>query len=473
MPQSPAKRIPSYERMNLNGKRRLPWPRPLVFLVLCLAGVHVSAYAQTQPVALAWDANPEGSVGGYIVYVGNASGSYVEQYDVGQQTSFVYTRVTGGRPYFFAVAAYTPLRDVGPLSDEIFFLAGTVTASEPSPIPSRTPSTLAENRSAVCAGVNGQSCYTVQRIATVPGEIQALTPAGDGRVFFIDAAGEHVRLIAGDTLMPDAVLAAARNSRLIGLVLDPAFDRNRFVYVGEVETRPDGRREMSIVRYREVANLLAEGSAIISGLPLPANGDAPFTVDGTGHVYLAMPAAAGGAIAASPYDGMVLRFESDGSVPRDSRGGSPVFAHGYARPTSLVWSGAQNELWLAGRGADWDGPLARLPLAGNAAEWPRLPGTAVLDSDSPIVSLSAARTARASSAAGGVSGSVILVDEDGTLMRVDTQTQRVAAFTTVSTTEIGGDSTFAALDGNDIYLVVSPITSQVAPASWIVRLRQN
>ena len=454
-----------------------PFDRSFLTLAAVFLSIGTSLYAQTQPLTLAWDANPDASVAGYIVFVGNASGSYLEEYDVGNKTTFVYTNVSGGRPYFFAVAAYAPGRDIGPLSEEIFFLAGTVARSERSAISATqatrgTASSLGsqDNRAPFCGSADERNCYRLEGVASVAGDITALTPAGDGRLFFVDAGGMHIRVIANDTLMPHAALTADGTTRLAGLVLDPGFDRNRFVYVGEVETHANGGRELSIVRYREIASVLAEGAAIVTGLPLPPNVDAPFTIDGAGRLYVAMP---GGSSAGSLYAGMVLRFENDGSVPRDSRGGSPVFAHGYARPTWLVWSSAHNELWLAGLGADWDGSLARLALAGNAGEWPRLPTTAGLDSDSPIVSLfSAARTARVSSASGGVSDSVILVDEDGTLVRIDAQTRR-AASTALSTAEIAGNPTFAALDGNDIYVVVSPITAGLVPSSQILRLRQN
>ena len=174
------------------------------------------------------------------------------------------------------------------------------------------------------------------------------------------------------------------------LALDPFFERTRFVYATEVESGADGSRRLNIVRYREVANALGERATIVTGIPLPNDGDAPLAVDGAGRLYLAIPAAADGA--PSVYDGMVLRFESDGSVSRDSRGGSPVLAYGYERPVALAWSDARNELWLAGSNASGDGALARLPLEGTTTEWPRVPrATAVVEPDSSIVSLYAGK----------------------------------------------------------------------------------
>ena len=102
--------------------------RSLFFAVACVFLAAVSAVGQARPVTVEWDASPEPAVAGYIVYVGHASGSYDEQYDVGAHTSFVYTKADPGRAYYFAVAAYAPGPIVGPRSEEVLFFAGVASA---------------------------------------------------------------------------------------------------------------------------------------------------------------------------------------------------------------------------------------------------------------------------------------------------------------------------------------------------------
>jgi len=166
--------------VNVNRKSQSLRPGLLALLALCLGALDAPAYAQAPPVTLAWDGNPEPSVAGYIVYVGNASGSYGEQYDVGDQTSFAYTRVSAGRPYYFAVAAYTPGREVGERSEEIFFLSGAATGLAPS-VPVRVASQLTasspDNRRARCASASDTGCYSVERLVSLAGDASALTPA--------------------------------------------------------------------------------------------------------------------------------------------------------------------------------------------------------------------------------------------------------------------------------------------------------
>lgn len=60
----------------------------------------------SKQVTLAWDANTERSLGGYRIYYGLASRSYVTSVDVGNQTSYTLSGLEEGWTYYFAVTAY-------------------------------------------------------------------------------------------------------------------------------------------------------------------------------------------------------------------------------------------------------------------------------------------------------------------------------------------------------------------------------
>ena len=253
--------------------------RLFTLAVVGLFCVVAPAFGDGRPTTLAWDASPEGTVAGYIVYVGHAPGSYDEAFDVQQQTSFVYTDAVAGRPYFFSVAAYTPGRHIGPRSEEVLFYAGTTMAlpSRSAGRPSDEDTALAapaevrgrEEARVLCLG--STECYRVQSLGNIAGHASALTRTADGRAFFIEN-GRHVRVIEDDLFVSGFALSANASSTFAGLVLDPAFTDTRFVYVGVVEASPDGSRELDIVRYREVANTLGQGAVIVAGLPLPVTG---------------------------------------------------------------------------------------------------------------------------------------------------------------------------------------------------------
>jgi len=57
-------------------------------------------------VTLAWDANTEPDLAGYMIYYGFATRSYDYVVDVGDQTTFTLSGLEDGYTYYFAVTAY-------------------------------------------------------------------------------------------------------------------------------------------------------------------------------------------------------------------------------------------------------------------------------------------------------------------------------------------------------------------------------
>ena len=226
--------------------------RSLTLVVASLTCFAASALGQTRPVTLEWDASPDSSVAGYVVYVGEVSGSYSEEYRVGKQTSFAYTKALAGRPYYFAVAAYSSDLTIGPHSEEVFFLSGVVTSASPqSAGPQREAAATqmaagsrADAGRVLCTG--GTECYRVEPLASIPGSASSLTGLGDGRLLFIEDR-TRVRVIDDDTLAPEPALNAETSSQLAGLVLDPDFQLKQ---IRLSRRRPDADRRQSRAEHR-------------------------------------------------------------------------------------------------------------------------------------------------------------------------------------------------------------------------------
>jgi hypothetical protein len=436
--------------------------RTLLLAAGSILGIAASAAGQVGSVTLQWDASPDSSATGYIVFVGSASGSYQEQFDAGLRTSFVYTKAVAGRPYFFSVAAYSSSREVGPRSEEVLFLAGAtaatglaVAALEPEKnVDAARGASAAITPPSTSGGVclAGGACYRVEPVANLAGDASALTRASDTRVFFIEG-GKRVRVIEDGALLSDPALSADPPSIFAGLALDPGFDQSRYVYVGVVDSTPDGGRQLNIVRYREVANSFGEGAAIVVGLPLSSSGHASFTVDESRRIYVAMPAESVSFSHSRPsrYAGMVLRFESDGTAVRDDGADAPVFSAGYAQPAALGWSGADNALWLAGLGDGGAPALARLPVERTTAI-PR--ASAQPSSTDPVAVL-------------------VLVNEAGGVFHIVTTPGGIAAAPWIAPNEMG-DRIVAARGGasdSDLYVATTGVGSPAI--SRIVRLRRQ
>jgi hypothetical protein len=180
--------------------------------------------------------------------------------------------------------------------------------------------------------------------------VSALSPAPDGRLFFVEG-NTRVRVVADGALRPAPVLALNNDrARIVGLAVDGwSFPENRFVFVAWTDRTQTGQLQLNVTRYREVANTLGEGATILTGIPVPPDVPSSVAVDRQGHVYVAVPAPDSESLA--PGSGIILRLTRDGRVPPDNRLGLPAFASGFSTPTSLVLDTDRRLVWVAGRNA--------------------------------------------------------------------------------------------------------------------------
>ena len=403
----------------------------VVAAVLCSS---VSTFAQTLPVTLAWDPSPEGSVAGYVVYVGQASGAYTEQYDVGNHTTFVYSKAVPGRPYYFAVAAYAAGPQMSIRSEEIMFLSGVAAASPGFAAPARVenrrdvaqPDTSLEHspENRVRSVCSTSGCYEAELIANIPGSVSSLVNAGDSRLLFVES-GTRVRVIDHDVLLSRPGLEVEAPREIAGLVLDPDYARTKFVYVGVVQINNDGSRELDIVRYREVADVLGEGAVLVAGLPLPKEGNASLATDPLGRFYVAMPAVFEGDPSGSRFAGKVLRFENDGAAVRSDGPGAPVFALGSARPSSLSWIPQGDALWLTGTDIDSAGTM--IPVSGY-------PGRTAFGADRSIL---------------------VFADDSGGLSRASMTQNGISASSWITSDALGGIALSATSGPSGTYLALA------------------
>jgi hypothetical protein len=91
----------------------------LVALSAILSTLFLARPVSADTITLAWDANPEPEVAGYIVHVGTQSGTFTEHYDIGLTTSWPYASAVSGQRYCFTVSAYFAGPVEGPKSNEV------------------------------------------------------------------------------------------------------------------------------------------------------------------------------------------------------------------------------------------------------------------------------------------------------------------------------------------------------------------
>ncbi len=104
----------------------------ILVLVFCLLfPVFVSAQ-QTDIVMLEWDANTEGDLAGYKVYVGTTSEAYTNSIDVADVTDYTIQNLTVGTTYYFVATAYDTSGNESGYSNEVSYLV--VDATPPSDV---------------------------------------------------------------------------------------------------------------------------------------------------------------------------------------------------------------------------------------------------------------------------------------------------------------------------------------------------
>ena len=78
--------------------------------VFFLTTLLMAAGAFAGQATLAWDANTDPAVAGYMIHYGQSSGVYTGTADAGKLTSFTVTGLQDGATYFYVVTAYDASR---------------------------------------------------------------------------------------------------------------------------------------------------------------------------------------------------------------------------------------------------------------------------------------------------------------------------------------------------------------------------
>ncbi len=104
---------------------------PRLCTAVLLATLLFATKASAASISLAWDANTEPEVIGYVVLVGSAPGRTDQTIDVGAQTAWTFGTAIAGRTYYFRVQAYTAAGVRSLPSNEVSATAAAPTAAPP------------------------------------------------------------------------------------------------------------------------------------------------------------------------------------------------------------------------------------------------------------------------------------------------------------------------------------------------------
>jgi glucose/arabinose dehydrogenase len=193
--------------------------------------------------------------------------------------------------------------------------------------------------------VIGVAAPVVDVLATGLEAPWALAFDSRGTLYISERPG-RLRILRDGRLQPkplatfDAV--ATGEAGLMGVALDPSFDRNRFLYVCYTTRKADRL-------VNRVSRLIVNGDqaiterVLLDDIPaaeLRTGGRLKFGPDGM--LYVTTGDTSIPDLAQQPHSlaGKILRIAPDGSIPRDNPfPGSPVYAVGFRNPQGLAWDG--------------------------------------------------------------------------------------------------------------------------------------
>lgn len=206
----------------------------------------------------------------------------------------------------------------------------------------------------------------------------------DGRVMFTEREG-RVRVIENRRLRSEPALTVPdikswSKMGLLGLVPDPNFAANHFIYTAEahgVNDKQDGNW-VRVVRYREEANKLLEPKVLIDNIPAfhnHAGGRLLFGPDGKLYITTGDADLPLNTQRLDVLHGKILRINSDGTIPADNPfvnkpdANPAIWSFGHRNSQGICFQPGTGDLYETEHGPD-GGDEINLVKKGANYGWP-------------------------------------------------------------------------------------------------------
>ncbi len=228
---------------------------------------------------------------------------------------------------------------------------------------------------------NQEIPYTPEVVAenlNVPWEV-AFSP--DSRIFFTERPGT-IRVIQQGRLVPQSVISfpapflSIGEGGLLGLALDPDFQRNHFMYVYHSYV-DSGSLYNRVLRLRESKSRATIDRVLLDRIPgnVVHNGGR-LKIGPDQRLYITTGDAQNPALAQNlaSLAGKILRINLDGTIPSDNPfPDSPIYSFGHRNPQGLAWSNATGNLYSSEHGSQGHDEMNLIEPGANYG-WPIIQG---------------------------------------------------------------------------------------------------
>jgi len=189
----------------------------------------------------------------------------------------------------------------------------------------------------------------------------------DDTMIFTERSGRVSLIKNGQQVIVGNIEVSERSeSGLLGVAVDPAFDKNKFVYL--YYTHQGGNR---ISRFT-LQETLEEETILLDNIPharFHDGGRIKFGPDNKLYVTTGDATNPSSAQDLKALAGKILRMNKDGSIPEDNPFNNYVYSYGHRNPQGIAWHPVTKELYAAEHGPTRNDEINLIVKGGNYG-WP-------------------------------------------------------------------------------------------------------
>ncbi len=230
-------------------------------------------------------------------------------------------------------------------------------------------------------GLSSAIPYRVEVVAERLNVPWSLDIAPDGRIFFTERPG-RIRVIEDGKLREEPVFSftdpflSEGEGGLLGIALDPRFDKNAFIYVYHTY-RENGDIKNRVLRLRLKGGQAEIDKVLLDNIPGNRfHNGGRIKVGPDGYLYMTTGDAYRPELAQdlSSLAGKILRIALDGTLPPDNPfDSSPVYSWGHRNPQGLAWHPFTHALFSSEHGPSAHDEINRIEPGANYG-WPKIRG---------------------------------------------------------------------------------------------------